>query len=56
MDLWEEFFTELGSFIQLCSREDDASVAVAETTLVKLDCYIDVLWAIINTLREEPRM
>ena len=56
-DLWEQFFTDLESFLRLSSaREENASVAVAETTLLKLECYLNTLNAIINTLGEESRM
>ena len=56
-DLWEQLFTDLGSFLRLSSaREENASIAVAETTLLKLECYLNALNAIINTLGEESRM
>ena len=56
-DLWEQFFTDLESFLRLSSaREENASVAVAETTLLKLEYYLNTLNAIINTLGEESRM
>ena len=52
-DLWEEFFTDLASFLQLLSsKEENASVAVAETALVKLECYLSVLRSIIDALQE----
>ena len=52
-DLWEEIFTDLASFLHLLySKEDNAFVAVAETALVKLECYLSVLCSIINTLAE----
>ena len=56
VDFWESLFSDLGSFLRLSSvREKSASVAVVETTLLKLECYLNALNAIINTI-EESRM
>jgi len=52
-DWWEDLFTGLGSFLNLLSaREESVSVAVAETTLLKLECYFGVLCTIVNILTE----
>ena len=36
-------------------REESAFVVVAEATLLKLECYFNVIRTIICTLREESR-
>ena len=44
------------SFLHFTSeREESAFVAVAEATLLKLECYFNVIRTIISTLREESR-
>ena len=56
-DFWESLFSDSGSFLCLSSvNEESASVAVVETTLLKLECYLNALNTIINTLGEESRV
>ena len=52
-DCWELLFTGLESFLSLsCARETNATVSVAEATLVRLKGYLNVLVTIITTLKE----
>ena len=55
-DCWELLFTELESFLSVSrTREANATVPVAEETLVKLEGYLHVLFTVLTTLREESR-
>ena len=55
-DSWELFFTELESFLSVSrTREANATVPVAEETLLKLEGYLDVLFTVMATLKEESR-
>ena len=48
-------FSELASFVNLSSsREVGATVAVAEATLLKLECYINVLYALVAAINDMP--
>ena len=49
-------FTALESFLSVSRiREVNATVPVAEETLVKLEGYLHVLFTVLTTLREESR-
>ena len=55
-DWWELLFTEFQSFLSLsCEREANATVSVAEATLVRLEGYLHVFFTIIAILKEESR-
>ena len=45
------FLDDLASFIRLTSgREEGCTESVAEATLIKLDSYLNVLYAVIGTI------
>ena len=49
----ESFFSELASFIDLSgSREEGATVAVAEATVLRLECYGHVLYRLMASIDE----
>ena len=55
-DSWELLFTELISFLSSsCTRETNATVSIAEATLIKLENYLHALITIVTTLKEESR-
>ena len=54
---WDRLFGDLASFVLLCGiREDGATTAVAESTLLKLENYIYVVNTLINTLSREESL
>ena len=53
-EFWDHLFGDLGSFIRLCgAREDGATIAVAESTLLKLENYIQIISTMIHALGRE---
>ena len=53
-ELWDCFFGDLASFIRLCgARENGATTAVAESTLLKLENYIQIIRTIMYALNRE---
>ena len=51
MDLWEQFFRSLVSFLHLtAAREDGATQDIAEATVLKFDRFVSVLKAIRQTI------
>ena len=49
-DQWAEFFSELVSFIRITEEREGASTDLAEATVVKLEGYLRVLEAILESL------
>ena len=56
MDLWEQFFRRLVSFLHLtAAREDGATQDVAEATVPKLDSFVSVREKIRQTILDSNR-
>ena len=56
MDLWEQFFRRLVSFLHLtAAREDGATQDVSEATVLTLDSFVSVLEEIRQTILDSNR-